>query len=1015
MLHRVAMVAGLLALQSFPALAQDLVAPTEPISAEEQQKLFHLPPGFEIQLVAAEPEVHKPMNLRFDARGRMWATQSLEYPFPAAAGAPQRDYVGILDEFDPQGRARKFSKFVEGLNIPIGLLPTDGGLLCYSIPEICYFPDRNGDDIADVRQVRYAKFGSQDTHGMSSSYTPWIDGWIYACHGFSNTSEVQGADGQPIVMQSGNTYRMRADGSHIEYFTHGQVNPFGLAFDPLGNLYSADCHTLPIYMLLRGAWYPSFGKPHDGLGFGPTMLSHLHGSTGIAGVVYYAAEQFPPEYRETVFIGNPVTGRVNHDRLEQHGSTYRAIEQPDFLSCDDPWFRPVDLQLGPDGALYIADFYNCIIGHYEVPLTHPRRDRDRGRIWRVVYRGSGAASASPRVGPDFAQATAAELVALLDDPNLTVRVQATEQLVGRCAAEAPALVRAAMTGNSPAVRRAHGLWILERLHQLDDALAAQLLDDADRLVRVHLVKALAERSDWSATTLPIAERLRGKLGDSDPFVVRAAAEALGRHPETANIGPLNELLNRTPTDDTHLIHVARIALRDHLLRQGMYAELAEAAISDRQLAARLADVSLGVPTPEAGAYLLSHLVTGDVARDQIGPMLHHAARHVAAEQVPSIYGYAEVFQEADLPLQLAVVRAMHRAAQERGDKPATGVMRWGQNLTRTLLATDHIDRARDGIELAQELRLADTFDDVASAAASRAKFSDLRPAAIDACLHVDKGRSIELLTALLGDPAEPLAIRQKAAQALATINNDATRTEFVRLMATAPERLAVELAVGLAASPEGAQLLFDAVRGGKTSGQVLREQVVAARLNAHKRPDIEASYRQLTAALPPREERLTQLIDLRRDGFHRATRDAEAGRAMFKKVCAACHKLGGEGNKIGPELDGVGLRGLDRLLEDVLDPNRNVDQAFRSTLVATNDGRSLAGLALREDGNVLILADIQGKEIRVPLTEIDQREVSPLSPMPANVPDLMTEDEFYHLAEFLLSQKQPPAAGGSEK
>ena len=175
-------------------------------------------------------------------------------------------------------------------------------------------------------------------------------------------------------MNSGNTFRWRLDGSHLEYFTHGQVNPFGLTFDPLGNLYSADCHSMPVYMLLRGAYYPSFGKAHDGLGFGPTMISHSHGSTGIGGIAYSAAEQFPSEYRDTVLIGNPVTGRVNHDRLETHGSTRIAIEQPDFVTCDDPWFRPVNLQVGPDGALYIADFYNRIIGHYEVPLDHPGRD-----------------------------------------------------------------------------------------------------------------------------------------------------------------------------------------------------------------------------------------------------------------------------------------------------------------------------------------------------------------------------------------------------------------------------------------------------------------------------------------------------------------------------------------------------------------------------------------------------------------------------------------------------------------
>ena len=378
-----------------PAVAQPLVAPTEALSPAEQQAKFHLPPGFEIQLVAAEPEIHKPMNIAFDGQGRLWVTDTLEYPYPAKEGVTPRDTVKILADTNGDGEADEITTFVEGLNIPIGVLPIPEGVIVYGIPAIFRCRDTDGDGRADTRETLYGNFGNRDTHGMANSFTRGLDGWIYACHGFNNDSSPVGTDGHQIKMNSGNTFRMRPDGSRVEYNTHGQVNPFGLSFDPLGNLYSADCHTMPIYMLLRGAYYPSFGKPHDGLGFGPTMIRHDHGSTGIGGIAYYAAEHFPPEYRDTIFIGNAVTGRVNHDRLESHGSTYEAVEMPDFITCDDPWFRPVDIQLGPDGALYVADFYNCIIGHYEVPLEHPRRDRERGRIWRVVYTGKGVENAPP--------------------------------------------------------------------------------------------------------------------------------------------------------------------------------------------------------------------------------------------------------------------------------------------------------------------------------------------------------------------------------------------------------------------------------------------------------------------------------------------------------------------------------------------------------------------------------------------------------------------------------------------
>lgn len=323
-----------------------LVAPTEALSAAEQQKMFHLPPGFRIELIASEPEIRKPINMNFDAKGDLYVTESVEYPFPAPGEKPSRDVIKRFADSNGDGVPDRMSVAVDNLNIPIGLLPLGKRVIGHSIPAIQEFIDTNGDGKADTRRPLYTEFGFRDTHGMASSFNYWIDGWVYACHGFANDSMVKGEDGEQIQMNSGNTYRFKPDGSHIEYFTHGQVNPFGMTIDPLGNVYTADCHSRPIYQLLRGAYYPSFGKPHDGLGYGPEMIKHDHGSTGICGLVFYDAAQFPQAYEGTVFIGNPVTGRINHDQLEPHGSSFQAIEQADFLYCDDPWFRPVDIKIG---------------------------------------------------------------------------------------------------------------------------------------------------------------------------------------------------------------------------------------------------------------------------------------------------------------------------------------------------------------------------------------------------------------------------------------------------------------------------------------------------------------------------------------------------------------------------------------------------------------------------------------------------------------------------------------------
>src|SRR5271168_1846542 len=203
-----------------------------PRSPDEERKAIHLPPGFEIQLVASEPDIHKPLNLAFDDRGRLWITDTVEYPYPAAAGTRPRDTVKILSNFQADGRAQKIETFADGLNIPIGLLPLPSArsALVHNIPNIYLMTDQDGDGRADTRDVVYGVFGHRDTHGMTNAFSWGFDGWIYACHGFSNSSEVQGKDKRPVSMNSGNTYRMRPDGSHAEYFTHGQVNPFGLAF-----------------------------------------------------------------------------------------------------------------------------------------------------------------------------------------------------------------------------------------------------------------------------------------------------------------------------------------------------------------------------------------------------------------------------------------------------------------------------------------------------------------------------------------------------------------------------------------------------------------------------------------------------------------------------------------------------------------------------------------------------------------------------------------------------------------
>ncbi|MEY2410092.1 MAG: hypothetical protein QOF48_2762, partial [Verrucomicrobiota bacterium] len=209
--------------------------------ADEQQS-FHLPPGFEIQLVAAEPDINKPLNLAFDAAGRLWVTTSTEYPYAAPTNRPAHDRLMIFEDFGPDGRARKVTQFADGLNIPIGIYPflSPGSrrdpqkpgsetltwkAIVWSIPNIWLLEDTDGDGKADKREILYGPFDvTRDTHGNQASFRRGYDGWLYCTHGYNNDSHVKGRDGHQVDLNSGNTYRIRLDGSRIEHYTHGQVN-----------------------------------------------------------------------------------------------------------------------------------------------------------------------------------------------------------------------------------------------------------------------------------------------------------------------------------------------------------------------------------------------------------------------------------------------------------------------------------------------------------------------------------------------------------------------------------------------------------------------------------------------------------------------------------------------------------------------------------------------------------------------------------------------------------------------
>ena len=1146
------------------------------LSPADEQKAFQLPPGFEIQLVAAEPDIQKPLNMAFDERGRIWLTCTVEYPYAAPLDRPGRDSIRILEDTDGDGRFEKMTLFADGLNIPIGIYPWKGGCVAYSIPDITHFEDTDGDGRCDKRTKLYGPFDhTRDTHGMVNSFRRGFDGWIYACHGFNNDSRVKGRDGHEVHMQSGNTFRFKLDGSRIEHFTHGQVNPFGMCFDELFNIFTADCHSKPLTQLIRGGYYPSFGRPHDGLGFVPSMMEHSHGSTAICGVVKYSGENFPAEYRGDFYSGNVMTSRINRNKLEYHGSTIRAIEQPDFLSTTDPWFRPVDLQIGPDGALYILDFYNRIIGHYEVPLPHPGRDRTSGRIWRVVYVGDDPATKSAQMPEDMTKDIDSTMRGLVN-PNLEHRLRAQHYVMDHFLGDWGKMKMRSIPFNNRQ-GMAHYRW-MQRLITTDSPSAAglqnrliELMAKKDvgglpiipnELQKVHELKLLTEDSQWSGENSRRA--LTDLLSDKSGFVVKAAAQLLAQRPDKAQIRPLLARLNSTTGDDPQLRYVLRQSLRDHVaaLDDATAIDMQRLSAADRN---ELASICLATTSEVGASLLISHLESTDAPREGLVEYVQHAARYARGEKVDRLITYARASFGKDLLLQANVAQALVAGLDQRGKDDAPESLRqWATTTASDLLEPSRIDslgwtavpvegkpasenpwviaarpcadgvndrpfyyslpkgeqrtgiyrsaafeipaklsfwcaghsgfpghplnegnyvRLRDAAShavLAEsrpprndvarrfewdlkahagkrgyvELQDGDTANAYAWLAVGRfslaalnpndtarkqqlaaeivgkLKLASLRPqlaalvaapstdgaarAAIGlALVSLDPDSRAAALVASLNDPAIPNDLRVAIGTTLTRRAREGMPGETTRLyldnlrevMKRAPSRLQTLIAETLAGDAAGADALLTLAEAGHASPRLLLAPNVSAKFGTLKSEELDKRVVALTSKLPPASETLDRLILERRVAFAKATPNLERGAAVFEKHCAACHQIAGQGSVVGPQLDGIGSRGLERIIEDVLDPNRNVDVAFRTTTMRLTDGRVVSGLFRRAEGSQLVFADNQGKEFTLAKDEIDEEAKTALSLMPANVPEIVSPEEFHDLVGYLLGQR----------
>jgi len=950
---------------------------------------FALHPGFRLDQVAAEPLVKSPVAVAYDADGVLYVVEMRGYPF--IEDKPSGT-VARLEDRDGDGRYEVRTVFVDGLMWPTGVVPYDGGVFICVAPEILYAKDTDGDGKADVRKVVFTGFETGNVQGLLNSLHWGDDGWIHGVAS-SNGGQVRTVEhpDRPAVSVRGRDFRFKPDTLELQAISGG--GQFGFTTDAWGHEFtcSNSNHMRQIVLPARDvernpAYVPPavvFDIPTDGASApvfrisepepwrivrtrqrvaDPEMRKRLSHSeqfafgyfTSATGVTVYKGSAYPEEYRGNAFVGDVGGNLVHRKTLGIAGATCvaeRADQGVEFLASKDNWFRPVNFANTPNGTLLIIDMYRETIEH---PISIPEpikkhldltSGKDRGRLYELLADGP-----RPLRRPKLAAAPAAELVALLADPDAWWRETAQRLLIERKeVAAAPALRKLAADRPTP-LARLHALWTMDALGVLEDADVAMALADPEPRVRERAAK-LAEgrvKADRAlvSNVLPLAD-------DADPMVRFQAALTLG---------DVND-------DPRALDALAAIARRDAGDRWTRAAVLTSIAGRGPDLLARLAD----------GDFLAS--AEGRPWLDDLATMIGQAKDAAAIEKV-----VADLYAR-DLPDDL---RGRVVLAVGAGLKRARGSL-------KTTLSD------------ATWERLAPLFDAAAQAADSDEPAAR-RAAAIALVGLSGPERTLEALPPLL-DARQPSEVQLAALRALAEQPGPAASEAILdqwKAMSPSARREAAEV---LFSRVEGVKALLAAVESRKLATAEI-DPLRLKQLREHPDEAIRArALKSFGDADAPRAR--GAVIAAYRPALD-GEGDREKGRAVYLKNCATCHRAEGQGIEVGPDLATVASRSPEDILTHVLDPNREVAANYLNYNVATVDGRVISGIIASESAAALVLKRAEGVSEVVPRDQIDQIASTGISLMPEGLETDMPPADLKDLIAFVRSIRSaspPPAQG----
>lgn len=982
---------ALFALLTFAALAAP-PGSDGPLPPRVAPRRMTLPEGFTATLFAGEPDVVQPIAFAFDPRGRLWVAECHSYPKWLSDRKAGTDRLLIFEDTDGDGHFDKRTVFHRKLANVSGLAVGFGGVWVCATPHLLFIPDRNRDDVPDGEPIVVLDgWDLKAQHNVVNGLAWGPDGWLWGCNGILSKSLV-GAPGTParerVALNCG-VWRYHPVAKRIEAVAHGTTNPWGLDFDAHGEAFITNCVIHHLWHVVPGAHFQRmFGEdinPHN-YGLLPSVADHIHwggghwtssrggqgshseagGGHAHSGAMIYLGDNWPARFRGGAFTCNIHGNRLNHDILERRGSTYVARHGRDFLLANDPWFRGLAVQLGPDGAAYVSDW--CDTGechNYQVA------DTSNGRIYRVSY-----GKPTP-FREDLAKLSDAELVKRQLHPNEWHVRQARLLLQERAAAgtldpKTAAALKTMLARQPNDLHRLRALWALHGIGAADESLLlAQTHAPAEDL-RVWAVRLAVEGRSASAKLL--ARLVEMAASDPAPRVRLALASALQRLP-IAQRDPIARALIRHQED------------ADDLYLPLMYWYGIEPIVA------------------AAGPSRAGHLLK----EARIPLLREYVARRLLA--LPGqdatlneiVHGLADIDEP---PLHRDVLRGVQEALSGRRSLPMPA--HWKQ--AYPALSASPLPEVRE-----RALALAVQFGDERAFKALRTTVENAqapastRHSALATLLFKHTSDLVPLLHKLLDDPA----LRAQAARGLAAFDDPATPRLLLKQYAKWNAEERADALATLASRPAYAQALLDAVG----AGAVPRGDVSAftvRQLHALKNPDVTRRLEKVWGKVRPASREKAALLKKHRAALTTANlknANLSHGRALYVKQCAACHRLFGTGGDVGPDLTGSQRANLDYVLENVLDPSAIVPREYQVHVLTTKAGRVLTGI-IKQETDRAVVVQTQNERLTVPRDEIEERSASAVSMMPEGLLDSLRAEEVRDLIAYLASPGQVPLPAG---